>query len=450
MQAQYLASAAAFAERDLCSLVNFFLGGAYEGAVQLARAAAAVAPSRGGKVIATFRARRGIRARYQQWGRESRNGARPLVWMHASSVGEGLQARPVLEMLRSGQPHLQLAYTFFSPSAEIFARSLDADFAEYLPFDSRGDARVVLDSLSPRVLAFSKLDVWPALVAAARARGVRTALLSATLNESSGRRSWIAGAFTRAAYAAFDAVGAVDEADAIRLIKLGVRETVISVTGDTRYDQVWARAQRTPTRDALLAPLRSDRPTLVAGSTWPADERQLLPAWIAMRTQVPDARLIIAPHEPTHAHLASIEHWAAAHRLTLARTSAGARATPAADVVLVDGVGVLGDLYALADVAYVGGGFHGAGLHSVLEPAAFGVPVLFGPRHERSRDAAIIIANDAGASVTDGSAITAHLEALLTRPDTRGAEGARAREIVANGTGAAARSVGLVTGLLAG
>ena len=427
--------------------MNFLLGGAYEGAVQLARAAAAVAPPGGGKMVATFRARRGIRGRYEQWSRQLRNAERPLVWMHASSVGEGLQARPVLELLRSDQPHLQLAYTFFSPSAEGFARSLDADFAEYLPFDSRGDARVALDALSPRVLAFSKLDVWPALVAAARARGVRTALLSATLTERSRRRSRFSSAFTRGAYASFDAVGAIDEADAIRLMQLGVREQAITVTGDTRYDQVWARAQRSAERESVLAPLRTDRPTLVAGSTWPADERELLPAWIAMRAQAPRARLIIAPHEPTPAHLRHIERWAAAERLSLARTSALPRGADA-DVILVDGVGLLGDLYALADVAFVGGGFHGAGLHSVLEPAAFGVPVLFGPRHEKSRDAGMLIVRDAGASVPDGSAIAARLEALLTRPDTRGAEGARAKAMVEKGLGASARSAALVTGLL--
>jgi 3-deoxy-D-manno-octulosonic-acid transferase len=427
--------------------VNFLLGTAYEGALQLARAAAVVAPARGGKVLAAFRARRGIRARYQQWNRESRNAERPLVWMHASSVGEGLQARPVLELLRSNHPQLQLAYTFFSPSAEGFARSLDADFAEYLPFDSRGDARVALDSLSPHVLAFSKLDVWPNLVSAARARGVRTALLSATLNDRSRRRSRVSSAFTRDAYSSFDAVGAIDEADAIRLLQLGVREHAITVTGDTRYDQVWARAQRSESRESFLAPLRTDRPTVVAGSTWPADEDHLLPAWIAMRAAVPGARLIIAPHEPTPAHLRRIEKWAAANKLSLTRASALPRGA-GSDVILVDGVGLLGDLYALADVAFVGGGFHGAGLHSVLEPAAFGVPVLFGPRHEMSRDAGLLLADDAGASVTDASAITARLEALLTRPDTRGAEGARARAIVEKGLGASARSVALMTALL--
>lgn len=437
----------ALVELSRDSRVNMLLRGAYEGAVQLARAAAVVAPPVGGKVVATFRARRGIRARYEQWNREGRNVERPLVWMHASSVGEGLQARPVLELLRSNRAQLQLAYTFFSPSAESFARSLGVDFAEYLPFDSRGDARVALDALSPRVLAFSKLDVWPALVAAARQRGVRTALLSATLASRSRRRSFFSSAFTRGAYAAFDAVGAIDEADAIRLMQLGVRERAITVTGDTRYDQVWARAQRSESREALLAPLGRDRPTLVAGSTWPADERELLPAWISMRSQVPDARLIIAPHEPTPAHLRHIERWAAANRLTLARASALPRHADA-DVILVDTVGLLGDLYALADVAFVGGGFHGAGLHSVLEPAAFGVPVLFGPRHEKSRDAALLLAADAGGSVSDASAITARLEALLTRPETRGAEGARARAIVEKGLGASVRSAALVTALL--
>ncbi len=442
MGAQPLRISAALAPR-----VNFLLGGAYEGAVQLARAAAALAPARGGKLVATFRARRGIRARYERWNRDARSAERPLVWMHASSVGEGLQARPVLERLRSDHPQLQLAYTFFSPSAEAFARSLDADFAEYLPFDSRGDARVALDALTPRVLAFSKLDVWPALVAAARARGVRTALLSATLAHRSRRRSRIASAFTRGAYSAFDAVGAIDEADAIRLLQLGVREQAITVTGDTRYDQVWARAQRSASRETLLAPLRTERPTLVAGSTWPTDEHQLLPAWLVLRREVPSARLIIAPHEPTPAHLRYIEHWAAANRLSLARVSALPRGADA-DVILVDGVGILGDLYALADVAYVGGGFHGAGLHSVLEPAAFGVPVLFGPRHEASRDAALLVGADAGASVSDASAIAARLEALLTRPDTRGAEGARARAMVEKGLGASARSAALVAALL--
>jgi 3-deoxy-D-manno-octulosonic-acid transferase len=366
--------------------------------------------------------------------------------MHASSVGEGLQARPVLERLRSDHPHLQLAYTFFSPSAERFARSLDADFAEYLPFDSRGDARVALDALSPHVLAFSKLDVWPALVATARARGVRTALLSATLAHRSRRRSRISGMFTRGAYAAFDAVGAIDEADAMRLLQLGVRERAITVTGDTRYDQVWARVRAVDHTAGFVGALSSDRPTLVAGSTWPTDERPLLAAWSSVRLAVPRARLIIAPHEPTEAHLAPVERWAADAGLRAARLAAPEAST--ADVVIVDRVGVLGDLYALASVAYVGGGFHAAGLHSVLEPAAFGVPVLFGPRFANSRDAELLMASGGGASGHDAAGLERRLSEWLSDDGGRAEAGHAARALVERGLGAAERSWQLVAELL--
>jgi len=216
------------------------------------------------------------------------------------------------------------------------------------------------------------------------------------------------------------------------------------VTGDTRYDQVWARAQR-PT-SALVESLRSSRPTLVAGSTWPADEEHLLPAWLRIREKIPDARLVIAPHETNDAHLKSIESWARASVLTLARLDAPSAAR--ADVILIDRYGILGDLYALADVAYVGGGFHAAGLHSVLEPAAFGAPVLFGPRHERSRDAAKLIHDGGGAMIKGAVDLAIRLADWLGSSAARDSAGSFARSIVENGLGAAERSYDLVTTLL--
>jgi 3-deoxy-D-manno-octulosonic-acid transferase len=270
--------------------------------------------------------------------------------------------------------------------------------------------------------------------------------VSATLSARSSRRSPVAASLTRDAYAMLDAVGAIDEADAMRLVGIGVQREVITITGDTRYDQVSARARAIAERETVLAPLRSDRPTLVAGSTWPADERALLPAWIATRTRVPDARLIIAPHEPSPRHLAPIEQWASERGLALERTSA--RDPARADVLLVDVVGMLGDLYALANVAYVGGGFHDAGLHSVLEPAAFGVPVLFGPRHEGSRDASLLEACGGGMSVPDGAALGARLTELLTDDEARAEAGACAKSMVDRGTGASARSVAIIEKLL--
>ena len=418
---------------------------AYEAGTQLARLAAAVAPPGDSKIVRSLRARRKIRSRYRAWGSEGRDPSRPLLWMHAPSVGEGLQARPVLQLARDARPELQLAYTFFSPSAERFAAGLDVDFREYLPFDSAGDADAALDALRPAALVFSKLDVWPRLSLRAARRGVRLGMISATLAKGSSRRGGLASAVLRDAYARLDAIGAIDAEDAERLVAVGARRDVIRVTGDTRYDQVWARARATSSDSALLAPIRAPRPTLVAGSTWPSDERHLLPAWTAVRARLPHARLIIAPHEPSEAHLEPIERWAEGERLSIARFG---RATAAADVILIDRVGVLGDLYALADVAYVGGGFHAAGLHSVLEPAAFGVPVIFGPRFANSRDADLLLRSGGGATASSTRDIAASAIRWLSDVAARRGAGDAAVALIERGLGAAERSFALVSALI--
>jgi 3-deoxy-D-manno-octulosonic-acid transferase len=415
----------------------------YEGAALLARAVASVAPASGGKLLRSFAARRGVRHRYAAFARQT---GRPLLWMHAPSVGEGLQARPVLELARTRLARTQLAYTYFSPSAERFAQSLDVDFRDVLPFDATGDARAALTALAPTALVFSKLDVWPTLAREASARGVRLGLISATLASGSSRVGGLATALLRDAYARLDRVGAISSQDAERLVKLGVPADRITVTGDTRYDQVWARAQAATLDSPLIGPLRNGRLTLVAGSTWPADERYLLEAWSRIREVHPEMRMIIAPHEPTPAHVAPIERWCETSHLTCARLG-GADAV-SADVVIVDRIGVLGDLYKLADLAYVGGGFHAAGLHSVLEPAAFGLPVVFGPRHANSRDAGLLLEARAAATVSDTTSLEAALTAWLEDDPARRASGDAAREMVRAGLGAAERSFELVASLM--
>jgi 3-deoxy-D-manno-octulosonic-acid transferase len=417
----------------------------YEGVARLADALAAVAPASGNKLVATFAARRGVRDRYAAFARDP---SRPLLWMHAPSVGEGLQARPILELMRARRPDAQLAYSYFSPSARVFAASLDVDFQDVLPFDTSKGMRATLDALSPTALVFSKLDVWPTLAREASRRGTRLGLLSATLAAGSSRRSGLASALLHDAYGRLDRVGAISAEDADRLVSLGVPARRVSVTGDTRYDQVWSRAARVDRGSALLAPLRSARPTLVAGSTWPSDEAVLLPAWAeAVAAGDRDARLIIAPHEPTAAHLQPIEQWASGAGLRVARL--GTLGASEADVIVVDRVGVLGDLYAQADIAYVGGAFHAAGLHSVLEPAAFGVGVLFGPQYAGSRDARLLVDAEGAMAVSDVAAIRGALERWVADADAWRAVGVRARAVVHAGLGAAERSYQLVEELMA-
>lgn len=419
---------------------------AYAAAGSLAEAAAALTPPGGGKVRRSFSARHDVTERFARWARDGRDPSRPLVWFHAPSVGEGLQARPVIEALRARRPEVQLAYSYFSPSAESFARSLDVDFRDVLPFDTTRAASAVLDALRPDVIAFSKLDVWPMLVEGARHRGVRAALVSATIAPDSSRMSGVARLVLRDAYAALDAVGAISEDDAARLVAMGCSPAAVRVTGDTRFDQVIARAARADRGSEMLRPLRSERPTLVVGSSWPADERELLPAIAQLHRSSPRLRTIIAPHEPTPSHLEPIMRWASSSAIDAA--TLGSARSSTADVIVVDRVGVLGELYALADIAFVGGGFHAAGLHSVLEPAAYGVPVVFGPRHLGSRDAGLLLAAGAARTVRSQHEIVKVLSEWIDDPTTRKAAGSAAGRVVVEHAGATADSVALIEALL--
>ena len=406
-------------------------------------------------------ARRGLLKRVAAASAAVRVPARPLIWMHAPSVGEGLQARPIAHQLRTLHPDVQQAYTFFSPSAEAFAQSVGADITDYLPFDGVREADAMLDALQPSLLVFVKLDVWPVLVERATARGIPVALLSATLAARSGRTGVWSRLLLHEAYRSLRGVGAIDAVNGERLVRLGVQRAALEVTGDTRFDQVWARAQGVDRTRPVLQAMSSARPTLVAGSTWPADEAVLLPAF-ARTLQVHGGahrdsgghdhrpRLVIAPHEPTPSHLAPIQEWARTAGLSCATLSEAEedRTAAACDVIVVDRVGVLGDLYALADVAFVGGGFHRAGLHSVIEPAAFGVPVLCGPRHEMSREAGLLLAAGGARAIPNAVALASALQEWLTDVPARTRAGDAARTVVHAELGATERSVQLLQRLL--
>lgn len=424
----------------------------YRLSMSLAGRAAALAARWDKKLARGLEARRGLITRLRSWAKENRDPARPLVWMHAPSVGEGLQAKPVLEALRVARPHWQLAYTFFSPSAERLARTLPVDVTDYLPFDRPRDVRIALDALQPAALIFSKLDVWPELTLAAARRGVKLALISATVAPASSRLRWPTRGWAAPAYRALERIGAISEDDAERLEQLGARGETIEVTGDTRYDSVAERAERFDRSREPFARLAAARAafTIVAGSTWPADEAVVLEAFADLGAQVPGARLILAPHEPTPDHLAGIAQRAQTLGLPRpVRISQLEHAEPSS-VVVVDRVGILADLYALGDVAFVGGGFHRAGLHSVLEPAVFGVPVTLGPHWDMSRDARVLIERGGAVSVPADGRQPLHAQWLTWFHDkgARKRAGGFGERMVGEGRGAAERTTALVQGLV--
>ena len=390
--------------------------------------------------------RAGAVARIVAWAAAARDTARPLAWFHAPSVGEGLQARAVLEVFRRRHPDWQVAYTYFSPSAERFAQGLGADIAEVLPADRAGDVDAALEALRPRLLVFTKLDLWPELATRAAAHGVRVALVAGTVRAGSGRLRWPVRALLAPGYAALARAGAIAADDAARLEALGVPRERLTVTGDPRHDSVQARVRAVPPDDPLLR--FGGAPTLVAGSTWLPDEDVLLAAFRAVRTRHPAARLVLVPHEPNEPALLRIERQAAALSLPApVRLSAAEGPVP---LLLVDRVGVLATLYGAGTCAYVGGGFGRAGLHSVLEPAAWGLPVAFGPRWRESRDATDLLREKAAVEVQTAADIEQRWTEWIEDEAGRLGQGARARALVTRGAGAAERSADLLDELLRG
>jgi 3-deoxy-D-manno-octulosonic-acid transferase len=248
------------------------------------------------------------------------------------------------------------------------------------------------------------------------------------------------------------AAGAVAEPDAGRLGRLGVPPGRIRVLGDPRFDSVAARVAAVQ-RDEPLLRFGHGAPTLVAGSTWPPDETVLLEAFARVRVRHPVARLIVVPHEPTGDHLTVFDRRAAGTGLPVpVRLSA---ATGPAPLLVVDRVGVLATLYGAGTMAYVGGAFGRAGLHSVLEPAAWGVPVAFGPRWRNSRDAELLLGGGAAEALSESGGTARAVADLAERWERwisdearRAEQGDRARAIVTAGLGAARRSAEILAQLI--
>jgi 3-deoxy-D-manno-octulosonic-acid transferase len=414
----------------------------------LARVAVRVLPAAASlstKLARGDRERRAAVARWEAWGKAERDPSRPLVWCHAASAGEGLQAEPVLRLLRERQPGWQVAASFFSPSAESSAPDLPADVVDYLPYDTAPAVRAVLDAVRPTAIVFTAADLWPELATAAAARGIRVGMIAATVGPESGRLRWPARGLARAGYAALDLVGAVTERDAQRMASLGTPGGRISVTGDPRFDSASHRADSGA--DSPVPPL-ADRPTLVAGSTGPADESVVTAAFSTVRREHPRVRLILVPHEPTPRRLGGIERLVARAGLVARRLG---DSDDTASIVLVDRVGVLASLYRGAWAAYVGGGFGRRGLHSVLEPAACGVPVVFGPRWRSSHAAGLLLDAGGGAALPArdaGPALARIWAAWLRNPAERARRAGAARQVVEGGRGGAARNAALIERLV--
>lgn len=362
------------------------------------------------KIAAGIEGRRGLRKRWVEKAR-GLDASKHLVWFHVSSAGEFEQAKPVMNLIseRHGRD-AEIALTFFSPSGmhyyERFDRSKRIEavkFVDYLPIDTRGNARFCLSTLRPRGIIYVKYDLWPNLIAEAARCSIPQVLVSATLSPGSKRLSSLVRRFYSGVYSRLDAIAAISDEDADRFGKgiqsVGSRGSAsgpeIITAGDTRFDQVCRRIDTSTV--VLPRPLKgSARSFVIAGSTWPRDEEVVIPGFARILARFPEAGLIVVPHEPTPARLGEIDRALAREGLSYTLLSTiGDDVSIETPVVIADGIGYLAELYRVGFCAYVGGSFT-TGVHNVMEPAVLGLPVFFGPRIDNSYEARRLVELETG------------------------------------------------------
>lgn len=419
----------------------------YQSALRGLRAVSPLLSRGSSKLSRGLRGRRDAQELLAAWGRSSRDSSRPTLWVHTSSVGEALQARSVLEAIRKRAPQIQVASTFFSPSAENLRSAYPADVTAYLPWDLPSTMGAVLDTLHPSALLFTQKEVWPTLTAEAVARKVPTFLIAGTLAQGAARLGWPVRWLLAPTFSSLHAVAAISPEDGERFRQLCIPSHRIFVTGDPGIDSAWSHASGVNHGAPHMRLFREEPgPVLVAGSTWESDEAVLIPALARVRRTSPDLRLVLAPHEPARCNFVRLRRkleesgWTPT---TLAEAEKRGKLS-GTDAIVVERLGVLADLYSVATVAYVGGGFHANGLHSVLEPAAASVPVLFGPRYEGSHSASRLLAVEGARTATDSDSIARQLQEWLSDQKRMISTGRRALRYIEEHRGSAARTAELV------
>ncbi|MCB0770365.1 MAG: hypothetical protein KDC00_08165 [Flavobacteriales bacterium] len=399
------------------------------------------------KAKAWVEGRKGVWARLQRRAPELEG----CLWMHCASTGEFEQGLPVLEALKAERPELPVLLTFFSPSGyKAFKEHPLATHVDYLPPDSRSNAERFLGIVSPRSALFVKYEFWYDHLLALSARGTPTYLVSAIFRSSQPFFKWYGKAHRRM-LRVFSNVFVQDQRSKDLLVGIGIDR--VTVCGDTRFDRVGSIV----TENAVLPIAEAFRKTserllLVAGSTWPADDSCLL---TGLRDLPNGPRILIAPHELGDAQLRTIgarfpgpvSRWTAVEaELNTKQPTSGSEPVPSlgdplrANTLLVDRMGLLSRLYKYADITYVGGGF-GSGIHNVLEAAAWGKPVIFGPDHQRFAEARGLIDAGGGFEVRDGAELRRVLDALTTDTGSRMRASEAARSYVADRVGATDRVV---------
>ncbi len=354
-----------------------------------------------------------------------------VAWFHCASLGEFEQGRPVIEEFRVKHPDFKILVTFFSPSGyEVRKDYSGANLIYYLPIDTWNNARRFVQIVHPEVVFFVKYEFWYFMLTRLKREGVKLYLISALFRPDQlfFKRY---GTWYRKMLRCFTHIFVQNEQSETLLLSIGFSH--VSVSGDTRFDRVHQIASKAK-EISLINTFKNNKITLVAGSTWPKDE-ELLSQWF--RNSNSDVKLAIAPHEIDENHIQSIIQLFSGLKVVRYTQTSNEEAA-SAQVLIIDTIGILSSAYRYGELAYIGGGF-GAGIHNTLEAATWGIPVVFGPRYQKFKEANDLIAGGGGYSIATLGELSTTFDVLLNQPDKLSQSARFAREYVELKRGATER-----------
>lgn len=336
------------------------------------------------------------------------------IWFHAASLGEYEQGLPVIEAIKKQFPSHKIVVTFFSPSGyEVRKNNTVAEVTIYLPLDTISNAKQFIKLVHPEMVFFIKYEYWPNYLNELKKQQIKTYLISGILRENQAFFKWYGG-FYRNALKTFDYFFVQNESSKKLLQSIGFNN--VKISGDTRFDRVVSILDRDNSLD-FIEQFKDNKTTIVIGSSWPKDE-SLLVNYINQCSD--DVKFIIAPHNIKSEQISNLKNQI--QKKTILFSDVETRLIASLqenNVFIIDTIGILTKIYSYADIAYVGGGFGNPGVHNILEPATFGVPVVIGPNYSHFAEATALVNMEGCISIQNQIQLNEAFDLLIQNEDER-------------------------------
>ena len=342
------------------------------------------------------------------------------IWFHAASLGEFEQGLPVMEKIKEQFPNYKIVVTFFSPSGyEVRKNNTIADVTVYLPLDTKFNAQQFLKLVHPDLVFFIKYEFWPNYLNELKKLNIKTYLISGIFRENQAFFKWYGG-FYRNALKTFDYFFVQNESSKKLLLSLDFKN--VKISGDTRFDRVASILERDNSLD-YIEQFKNNTTTIVIGSSWPKDE-SLLVNYINQTNE--NVKFIIAPHNIKAEQIQELKNSISKKTLLFSDYNLEKRLITSLqeyDVFIIDTIGILTKIYSYADIAYVGGGFGNPGIHNILEPATFGIPIIVGPNFSHFAEAVALVHQEGCVSISNQNELNDAFSNLISNEDIRHEKG---------------------------